>query len=186
MSEYRQNHLKHPEEENRRILAVDDDEALLLLYQQIFTLQKGVKQSSEALLDTLSKGVGGSRQSASAEQRSPYQLECYLNGVDAVAAVEGAVAVQLNYAVALIDLRMPQGIDGMETARQIRALDEDIQIIFVTAYSDYSTDEIFQQISGAVLWLRKPFHSEELYQVVRNCCTSWNQATNDNVFFQTT
>jgi CheY-like chemotaxis protein len=76
----------------------------------------------------------------------------------------------------LIDLRMPQGMDGLETARQIRALDEEIQIIFVTAYSDYSTDEIFQQISGAVLWFRKPFHSEELYQAVRNCCNSWNQA----------
>jgi hemerythrin-like metal-binding protein len=170
-------------EENRRILAIDDDENLLLQYQQIFSGEKrALVPSAKRLIETLSDGVKQANRTdpppeeATDNDYLPYPLDCFLSGEDAVQAVRDTATVQLNYAVALIDIRMASGIGGLEAARQIRKIDQNIQIIFVTAYSDYTSDEIFQQISGAVLWFRKPFHSEELYQVVRNSCISWNQA----------
>ncbi|GAA3269177.1 hypothetical protein GCM10020258_41510 [Sphingomonas yabuuchiae] len=59
-------------------------------------------------------------------------------GLEAVAAVERAQAEGSPFAVAFIDIRMPPGIDGRETARRIRALDPDIHIVIVTGYSDFS------------------------------------------------
>ncbi|MBT3309101.1 MAG: response regulator, partial [Gammaproteobacteria bacterium] len=169
--------------ENRRLLAVDDDASILKQYQHIFT--DAVQRADVAhhqLVDALEEGL--KKKAAPVEKRQPYQLSCLQNGKEAVAAVADAIAQQEPYAVALIDMRMKPGIDGLETALEIRSLDSDLQIVFVTAYSDYSTDTIYQQISGPVLWFHKPFHSEELYQSVRNCCLSWNQAYELNLLRQ--
>mgnify|MGYP003957812883 FL=1 len=164
-------------QENRRILAVDDDEELLKQYRNILAHSGGSTASSSGqLIDALKKELGGSDDKVEAvTDRIIYQLDCFLQGEQAVEAVEQSLLEQRSYAVALLDMRILPGIDGLETARQIRKLDEEIQIIFVTAYSDYTVDEIFHQVSGAVLWFRKPFHSGELYQTVRNGCMAWNQ-----------
>ena len=80
------------------------------------------------------------------EDTSPDQPEYALShadqGLDAVAAVERALAVGEPYAVAFIDIRMPPGIDGRETAKRIRALDPHINIVIVTGFSDFSPLEI--------------------------------------------
>ena len=163
-------------EENRRILAVDDDESALKQYRKIFTMIKRPPMPArDGLVDVLQDALEG-KVAPDAVERPPYQLDCFLQGEEAIVAVKKSLLEQRPYAVALVDMRMSPGIDGLETGQQIRELDPDIEIIFVTAYSDYTTDSIFHQISGAVLWFRKPFHSEEIYQVVRNSCIHWNHA----------
>lgn len=121
--------------ENRRLLAVDDDASILKQYQHIFT--DAVQRADVAhhqLVDALEEGL--KKKAAPVEKRQPYQLSCLQNGKEAVAAVADAIAQQEPYAVALIDMRMKPGIDGLETALEIRSLDSDLQIVFVTAYSD--------------------------------------------------
>ncbi len=164
--------------ENRRVLAVDDDEATLDHYRQIFTRRKtgSASAANQRLLQPLEGGL--ERSPSKDEQVSflDYQFDCFTQGKEAVEAVRQAIAESKPYAVALIDMRMLPGIDGLETARRIRQLDEVLQIIFITAYSDYGTGHIFQEIGGPVFWFRKPFETEQMYTTVRSCCDAWNQA----------
>ena len=85
---------------------------------------------------------------------------------DAVAEVEAALAAGDPFAVAFIDVRMPPGIDGKETATRIRALDPDINLVIVTGYSDFSPLEISRVAGPAdkIFYIAKPFEVAEVVQ----------------------
>lgn len=89
--------------------------------------------------------------------------------------MEQALAEGLPYTVAFIDMRMPPGMDGLQTAKALRALDDRIYIVFVTAYSDRSAEELDTVMEHEILLLRKPFVNEEIYQLARNLSRSWQK-----------
>jgi FixJ family two-component response regulator len=93
-----------------------------------------------------------------------------MQGLDGVTAVEKALADGDPFAVAFIDVRMPPGIDGKETATRIRALDPDINLVIVTGYSDFSPIEISKR--------RRPRRQDLLHrQAVRGCRGKSQMAT---------
>lgn len=56
--------------------------------------------------------------------------------------------------------------NGMETARRLRAMDEGLQIVFVTGYADY----VFDGYSvGALGYLMKPVKTQQLSDVLERC-----------------
>lgn len=66
--------------------------------------------------------------------------------------------------IAILDIAMP-GINGIEAAAQIRELDENCIIIFLTAYSDFNYS--IQAIRlRAMDYLTKPYEDEELFAVI--------------------
>lgn len=77
---------------------------------------------------------------------------------------DGAQALRLfrkeKYALCLLDVMMPQ-MDGFSLAREIRAIDPNIPIIFLTA-KNLKQDVIEGFKSGADDYLTKPFSMEEL------------------------
>ena len=56
----------------------------------------------------------------------------------------------------LLDMRMPPGIDGLETALGLREQNPNLPIIFFTAYSDYKNELLEEQIGEGFSLLRKP------------------------------
>lgn len=61
-----------------------------------------------------------------------------------------------------LDIEMGE-LDGMETARRLRAADEGLQLVFVTGYTDY----VFDGYSvGALGYLMKPPRPEQLDEVL--------------------
>jgi len=77
-------------------------------------------------------------------------------------AVSGAEALALVHDLApdilLLDVRMP-GMDGLEAARHLNALEEPPAVIFTTAYDQYAV-EAFE--AHAVGYLLKPVRKEQL------------------------
>lgn len=64
--------------------------------------------------------------------------------------------------MAFLDIEMGE-LDGMETARRLRAADEGLQLVFVTGYTDY----VFDGYSvGALGYLMKPPRPERLDEVL--------------------
>ena len=61
-----------------------------------------------------------------------------------------------------LDIEMGE-LDGMETARRLRAADEGLQLVFVTGYTDYVFDGY---AVGALGYLMKPPQPEKLDQVL--------------------
>lgn len=152
-----------PHAENRRILAVDDDPLILALHRHLF------KQQSAPANELLSMG-----QDQPAPLSEYFELECFSQGEEAVEAVESALRNDQPYAVALVDMRMPPGIDGLETAKRIRALDRNIHIIFVTAYSDHELGELTRKIAAPVQLQQKPIDRPVLKAVVEQALAEFN------------
>ena len=100
---------------------------------------------------------------------------CY-QGAEAVVAVEKAISEGNPFKVAFIDIRMPPGIDGRETARRIRALDPDIHLVIVTGYTDFSPADISRVAGPAdkIFYIAKPFQLAEVTQMAIALCHRWD------------
>ncbi len=98
------------------------------------------------------------------------------NGEEAYKIIATGKESNRPIAVAYIDIRMPPGIDGIETIRRARRIDRDIEVVIMTAYTDKSLPEIVQdmELLHKLLYIRKPFTHEEIQQITLSLVGKWN------------
>ena len=88
-------------------------------------------------------------------EKTPYEAVTTNNPHEALELVKGGV-----FALVITDLKMP-GLDGIEVLEAIRRMDEDIPVIFITAYGSVeSAIEAMQK--GAFDFITKPFKKEQI------------------------
>ena len=80
------------------------------------------------------------------------------------------------YALAFVDIRMPPGIDGVETTARLWKADPDLQVVLCSAYADYSWEEVARRlgINQRLLILRKPFDNIEVRQMAHALAQKWD------------
>jgi len=156
---------------NDRVLVIDDDPETIKSYEQILSPQVQATANLQSLLRRPTKKA----EVAPKKQLHVFSLDTAHQGKEGYELVQLACQENRPYAVAFIDMRMPPGWDGLETSKAIRQKDPDIYIVIVTAYSDKSIDEIQATLQHNVLIIRKPFAKEEIYQLARNFCISWER-----------
>ncbi len=155
--------------ENNRILIIDDDPGVRDSYKEIlFPVPKEEVLQKGALL------FGEPGQQHEEIERQQYDLTFAEKGEEGVEAVKKAIEEKSPLALAFIDMKM-YGIDGAETSKRIWAIDPDIKIVIVTAYSEYTPDDIIR-VTGRddIFYLRKPFNPEEIRQFARVLTNEWN------------
>ncbi len=98
------------------------------------------------------------------------------NGEEAYDIIQAGKESNHPVAAAYIDIRMPPGIDGIETIRRVRKIDRDIEIVIMTAYTDRSLPEIIHnmELLHKLLYIRKPFTHEEIQQITLSLVGKWN------------
>ena len=74
-------------------------------------------------------------------------------------------AKERDYAIYFVDLKMPGGIDGIETMMEIRKLRRDAAIVVITAYATVDT-AITAIKEGAQEYIVKPCHPQEISLLV--------------------
>jgi len=156
-----------------RILIVDDEPAMHDSYRRSFA---GQRSDGEVALGTMAADLfGGTVTEVLGEHSADFGLEHVDQGLDAVAAVARALADGKPFAVAFIDVRMPPGIDGRETAQRIRALDPEINLVIVTGFSDFSPIEISKVAGPAdkIFYIAKPFEVAEVTQTATALAKRW-------------
>ena len=93
-----------------------------------------------------------------------------LNAYEVLQAENGSVGLERfrseHVDICILDIMMPV-MDGFELARQIRKLDPDVPIIFLTARNQKS-DKLKGLKLGADDYITKPFEVEELLLRIRN------------------
>ncbi|MDJ0836609.1 MAG: diguanylate cyclase [Acidobacteriota bacterium] len=106
-----------------------------------------------------------------------YSIDHAYNGKRGIEKVIEAGRKNRPYAVVFVDVRMPPGIDGVETARAILTACPETEIVIISAFSDYSWEGILQRLKegGHFHFLAKPFNSLSLKQMAYNCTLKWNQ-----------
>ncbi|MBF0468842.1 MAG: response regulator [Desulfamplus sp.] len=158
-------------EDNKRILVIDDDEGIRETYQDIFTPEKesDVLQKGATLFGN-NPGIQKPKQ----RKKANYHLSSAENGTRGVELVKKSVSLNNPFAVAFVDMKMP-GIDGAQTSKQVWAIDPRIKIVIVTAYSEYTPDDIIATTGrDDIFYLRKPFNHEEILQFARALANEWN------------
>ncbi len=163
----------YPVENNFRVLVADDESSIRELYRSVLTGEHGSAISGE--INELEEIVGLEQPQKSEEESLPFEVEIVDQGEQAVKCCREGLESGRPFAVAFLDIRMPPGIDGVETARRLRELDEKIYIVFVTAYSDHSIDEINRSTDYSSILLRKPFHKEDIQQLAQTLCRKWDK-----------
>jgi DNA-binding NtrC family response regulator len=89
-----------------------------------------------------------------------YAVDTAPSGADAV-----ELARKTDYAIYFVDLKMPGGMDGIETMMQVRRLRPDASIIIITAYATVDT-AITAMKEGAQEYIVKPCNPEEISLLV--------------------
>lgn len=154
-----------------RILVADDEPQLLASYRDCFSTQN----SQESELHDLGASLFDDSGSDAGPDFSNFDFEYVSQGEEAVRAVERAQAEGRPFAAIFLDMRMPPGIDGQETARRIRAIDPDINIAVVTGFSDHSPFAV-AKVAGPIdklFYISKPFNTIEIQQLALSLAERW-------------
>jgi diguanylate cyclase (GGDEF)-like protein/PAS domain S-box-containing protein len=152
---------------NLRVLLVDDMPSIHADFRKI--LAPAVVTTDLDADEALLFGKPNAKVCVRFEMDSAYQ------GVEALEKVRAALLAGLPYAMAFIDMRMPPGWDGVETVEHLWLADPRLQIVFCTAYSDYSWAQVLTRLDvrDRLLILKKPFDAIEVYQFANTLTAKW-------------
>ncbi len=152
---------------NRRILLVDDTAAIHEDFRKVLAAA-----APNSDLDEDERILFGTPTTATSIH---FDLDSAYQGAEALAKVQASLLADLPYAVAFVDMRMPPGWDGVETVERLWQADPALQIVFCTAYSDYTWTEVLTRLDvrDRLLILKKPFDAIEVYQLANALTTKW-------------
>ncbi len=161
------------EKSTNRILVVDDDAMLIDEYLRCLGEDYEPDCATSTLAD-LEKVLFGEDTDEKGTVR--FNVQTREQGASAVEAVEDAVKNQLPFAIVFLDIRLPPGIDGIEAAKKIRAIDPDINIVIVSGSTGARIDNLHVEIPPAdkVFFFKKPFHAIECRQLAAALCGKWH------------
>jgi diguanylate cyclase (GGDEF)-like protein/PAS domain S-box-containing protein len=148
--------------EVRRILVIDDNPAIHDDFRKILC---PTAVPSDQLKSAAASLFG--RVAVLPSQHPHYEIDVASRGQDGVENVRQSIEEGRPYALVFLDMRMPNGWNGLETTRQIWRLNPTLQIVLCTAFSDYSWAEIRQELlnSDRFMILKKPFDNIEVQQL---------------------
>ena len=156
-----------PPARNTRVLIVDDQPNIHEDFREI--LKPGFGKSTDGLTAAFLPAAKGS-------SLPEFDLLHAATGHEACEIILAQKQRNRPVAVAFIDIRMPPGIDGVETVRRIRKEDRTIEIVLMTAYTDRPLSELVHdmELLDKLLYIRKPFVHEEVQQISVALTEKWN------------
>ena len=161
---------------NRKIIVIDDEQIILDDYRLILSPPSSKSDDLRKKAAALEASLFGNTDAGFSAVKKEYELTMALQGEDAFHLVKEARDNGVPFAVAFIDVRMPPGWDGVHTAKKIRQLDPDIEIVIVTAYSDRNRSDIIAEVGKPerLLYIKKPFDPDEIRQLALSLTRKWN------------
>ncbi len=165
-------------EANTTVLVIDDEEMVRDNIEDIL-VPKGQSQEQDSISNAANILFDAPKPLLVPRIRNipVFTVDKASNGMEGVKKVQEALEQGRPYAVIFLDMRMP-GWNGLETAIEIRKYDVKVEIIFITAYSDRSIDEIVEQAGQNVGYHCKPYAPEEIIQLATKAVTDYNKLRN--------
>lgn len=126
-----------------RVLIADDDELILDCYRKAF----GNDESTDYMkaLDSLEAELFESATDTTVDE-ARFEIVACSQGMQAINLAEEATKAGRPFDVVILDVRMPPGIDGVETGSRIRKFDPHAEIIFVSGFSDIPREELERRV----------------------------------------
>lgn len=125
-----------------RVLIADDDEIILACYREAF----GESEATDYMkaLDALDAELFDVENVTGEIQK--FDIVACRQGQDAIDMAKEAANDGNPFDVVILDVRMPPGIDGVEAGSQIRKMDPDVPIVFVSGFSDVPRAELERRV----------------------------------------
>jgi signal transduction histidine kinase len=158
-----------------RVLVIDDTPSI---HQDFHRLLSGGEE--DASLEELRSTLFGNKQPPR-PRGYRFEVDSAFQGEEGLQRVRDALKEGRPYAVAFVDIRMPPGMDGVETTERLWREDPDLQVVLCSAYTDYSWEQVTQRlgISQRLLILHKPFQSIEVRQMAHALVEKWELLRRD-------
>ncbi|MDB6173766.1 MAG: sensor hybrid histidine kinase [Chthoniobacteraceae bacterium] len=155
-------------ETNGRILLIDDNRAIHDDFRKIFAAAAEASDHREEDAFFL-------EQSHVVSTPTLFELDSAYQGEEGILMLRRSLEKEAPYAMAFIDMRMPPGMDGIETTRKLWEIYPQLQVVICTAYSDHSWEEMVEKIgnSDRLLVLKKPFEVIEALQLAHALTRKW-------------
>ena len=166
-------------ERNKRILIIDDQEDLREQLARLL-VNCGRPNKTAAIVQSMRArlmGMDPATELEAPKNDSPtYDIDTAGQGEEAFEMVKAAIENGAPYEVMFTDMRMPPGWDGLKTAKKVREIDKNIEIVIMTAFADYEQEEISRTIGTPekLLYIKKPFQAEEIFQLALSLTSKWN------------
>ncbi len=132
-----------------KILMVDDSEEMHELYKKIIEKMNA-------------KNFG-----------MQFSLEHCFQGEVGVLKVREAYRNKDPYSLVIMDIRMPPGIDGIQTIKHIREEYPQTEFIVCTAFQQYSWEDYLEIFgpSDKILYINKPYNKTTMKQLTLYVCS---------------
>ncbi|MCH2533858.1 MAG: ATP-binding protein [Bdellovibrionales bacterium] len=154
-----------------KILICDDNESIHDDFR--FTLgfseaQQEKRELSSKLSSLINEIDGDQSENTQANNDSvEYELHFAKQGEEAMLKVVEAETQNAPYSLIFMDVRMPPGIDGIQTIKLLRKDYPHLEFVICTAFSDYNWEEIAKELghTDKVLFVPKPFDPTAIKQI---------------------
>jgi two-component system NtrC family sensor kinase len=163
---------------NTSVLVIDDEEMVRDNIEDIL-VPRGQSKEQDGISDAVNILFDNTATLLAPRTRNVpvFTVDKASNGMEGIRKVREAQEKGRPYAVIFLDMRMP-GISGLEAAIEIRKHDNKAEIVFITAYSDCSIEEIVEQAGQNVGYHCKPYAPEEIIQLATKAVTDYNKLRN--------
>jgi CheY-like chemotaxis protein len=151
---------------NRRLLVLDDEQDVIDAYKMVLSPEPSTVASSR---DVSQKGKPSS---------PPLDVTYVNSGEEALQEIACSFSDGRPFAGGFFDVRLGEGIDGIETIKKAKDMDPNMSFVIVTAYQDRSIDDISEvfgkDFTGRWDFLDKPFAEMVIQQKACNMIANWN------------
>lgn len=157
---------------NSRILVIDDEEVVRDSIRLILASRPVDNKELDAFAAALFDDLPAAPRPSS--RLVEFTVDEAASGKAGLEMVCAALSARRPYAAVFVDMRMP-GWDGLETVQHIREIDRQAEIVFITAYSDSTIEEIVDRAGPNVGYHLKPFAPDEIKQIATKAIYDWNK-----------
>lgn len=160
-------------EKYKRILIVDDNKSI---HDDIKAILDGSQSKQQTTILALEDELFDDNEDTNVKNEPiNYLIDDAYQGEEALQIVDRAAQESYPYSLIFMDVRMPPGIDGIETIQKIWQKHPYIEVVICTAYSDYSWDAIIFKFgkTDKLMFLKKPFDATAIKQMTLSVTTKW-------------
>lgn len=153
---------------NRRILLIDDTPSIHEDFRKILIPAEATNPD----LDLFEAALFGTQ---APPEVLPFELCFAYSGQQGLEYIQQGLVESRPFAMAFVDMRMPQGWDGVETIEYLWEADPRLQVVICTAFTDHSWSDLLARLDGRdrLLILKKPFDNIEVIQLASALTNKW-------------
>ncbi len=166
------------------ILVVDDEQGILDSYTHYLS-KRSPNDERPAMRSSRRRAQPAATPGVPTNPRADYHVLTASTGERAIELVKEHLANGKVIEMGFFDMKMPGGIDGLETIRQLLEIDPTMYCVIVTAYQDKPLEELAKVFGNERRdqwdYISKPFTGNEIVQKASNLIAARQRRRNQAV-----